>query len=64
MKIANSSLIDRAADLHYAYQFGQDAANGDLTAKPEFDKKFAGDVEAKSEFNRGFAEQLVGASAN
>ena len=49
--------IMRAADLHYAYQHGQDAAKGDATAELEFRQKFAGDEEAGREFQRGLAEQ-------
>lgn len=49
--------VMRAADLHYAYQHGQDAAKGDATAEPEFKEKFAGDAEAEREYKRGLAEQ-------
>ena len=52
---------DRAADLHYAYQFGQDsitayaeksAAEG-LEIANEFRRKFGDDAEAQAEFDRG-----------
>lgn len=52
-----SDEMSRAADLHYAYQHGQDAAKGDATAEPEFKQKFAGDAEAEREYQRGFADQ-------
>lgn len=57
MKIDSGKIIDRAADLHYAYQHGQDAANGDATAQAEFREKFGNDAEAKAEYDRGFREQ-------
>lgn len=48
--------IDRQADLHYAFQFGQDAARGNADAiKIEFATKFAGDSEAQTQFDEGFA---------
>jgi hypothetical protein len=47
----------RAADLHWAYQCGQEAAQGDATAEAEFKSKCAGDAEAEREFQRGVAEQ-------
>lgn len=49
--------ILRAADLHWAYQCGQEAAQGDATAEVEFKSKCAGDAEAAREFQRGLAEQ-------
>lgn len=57
MKIDSGKIIDRAVDLHYAYQHGQDAANGDATAEPEFLQKFGNNAEAKAEYDRGFLEQ-------
>jgi hypothetical protein len=47
----------RAADLHWAYQCGQEAAQGDASAEAEFKSKCAGDAEAEREFQRGVAEQ-------
>lgn len=47
----------RAADLHLAYQHGEDAAKGDTTAEPEFKQKFPADDDAQREYQRGFAEQ-------
>lgn len=47
--------MSRAAGLHYAYQHGQDAAKGDVTAESEFKQKFAGDAEAEHEYQFGFA---------
>ena len=47
----------RAADLHWAYQCGQESAKGDATAEAEFKSKCAGDTEAEREFQRGMAEQ-------
>lgn len=49
--------ILRAADLHWAYQCGEEAAKGDATAEAEFKSKCAGDAEAEREFVRGKAEQ-------
>lgn len=49
--------ILRAADLHWAYQCGQEAAQGDATAEAEFKSKCADDTEAESEFQRGMVEQ-------
>lgn len=57
MKIDDGKASDRYVDLHYAYQHGQDAANGDASAEAEFKKKFPGDAEAKGEYDRGFREQ-------
>lgn len=51
----NTDEMNRAADLHYAFQFGQAAASGDTTAQPEFNTKFADDVEAKVKFDRGYS---------
>lgn len=54
---------DRAADLHYAFQFGQDFARetGDSLMQKEtmqlFSEKFDGDAEAKAEFDRGVAHE-------
>lgn len=48
--------IDRQADLHYAFQFGQDAARGNANEiKGEFAAKFVGDLEAQTQFDKGFA---------
>lgn len=49
--------ILRAADLHWAYQCGEEVAKGDATAETEFKSKCAGDAEAEREFERGMAEQ-------
>lgn len=57
MKIDSGAIAERSVDLYHAYQHGQDAANGDPTAEPEFIQKFADDAEAKAEFDRGFHEQ-------
>lgn len=57
MKIDSGKMIDRAVELHHAYQHGRDAANGDATAEPEFQQKFGNDAEAKAEYDRGFREQ-------
>lgn len=57
MKIDSGKISDRAVDLHHAYQHGQDAANGDATAEPEFNEKFPDDSEAKSAYDRGFGDQ-------
>lgn len=57
--------IDRQADLHYAYQFGQDsikayaeksAAEG-LEIVNEFRQKFGEDAEAQSEFDRAVEDE-------
>jgi hypothetical protein len=45
------------ADLHYAYQHGQDAAKGDASAASDFENRFTGDAEAEAEYQRGFTEQ-------
>lgn len=51
---------DRQADLHYAFQFGQDAAQGDFEQiKSEFEAKFAGDAEARIEFEKGLNQARV-----
>ena len=57
MKIDSGKIAERSVDLYHAYQHGQDAANGDATAEPEFNKKFGDDAKAKAEFDRGFREQ-------
>ncbi len=48
--------MSRAADLYYAYQHGQDAAKGDLTADPQFKSIFGEDKEAHWEYDRGYTE--------
>ena len=56
---------DRAADLHYAYQFGQDSikayveksADEGLEIANEFRQKFGADAEAQAEFDRGVEEE-------
>jgi hypothetical protein len=53
----NEEQMLRAADLHWAYQCGQEAALGDATAEAEFKSKCAGDTEAEGEFQRGIADQ-------
>jgi hypothetical protein len=49
------------AELHYAYQHGQDAAKGDASAASDFKNRFTGDdeaeAEAAAEYQRGFTEQ-------
>lgn len=52
--------IDRQADLHYAYQFGQDAARNDYhTIRAEFLGKFPNDTEASAEFDKGYQRELA-----
>lgn len=53
----STEALSRAADLHYVYQHGEDAAKGDATAEPEFKQQYADDAEAVREYQRGFAEQ-------
>lgn len=53
----NDDQLNRSADLHFAYQHGQDAAKGNSTAANDSKRLFAGDAEAESEYQRGFAEQ-------
>lgn len=49
---------DRQADLHYAFQFGQDAVRGHFEeVQAEFSRKFAGDSEAQAEFAKGVIHQ-------
>lgn len=49
---------DRAADLHYAFQFGQDfVRSGDPKVAEEFTATFAGDTEAKAEYDRGVVHE-------
>jgi len=49
-----SSNYDRAAELHYAFQFGQDYRHsGNIAVKEEFEQKFCNDEEAKAEFAKG-----------
>lgn len=57
MSESNNEATKRAADLHHAYQYGVNAAEGDVTAEPAFNRKFAGHTEAEGEFQRGLAEQ-------
>ncbi len=50
--------MNRKADLHYAFQFGQDfVKTSDPKVADEFAVKFAGDTEAQSEFDRGVAHE-------
>ena len=50
--------MDRQADLHYAFQFGQDfAQTGDPKVAEEFTIKFSGDTEAQAEFDKGVAHE-------
>lgn len=51
--------IDRQADLHFAYQFGQDVARGDIAAAAEFDVKFAGDIEAVEVYRQAFDDETA-----
>lgn len=47
----------RHADLHYAYQWGEEAAKGDAGAElSALQARCPGDVEMQAEFDRGFAE--------
>ncbi len=52
---------DRAADLQYAFQCGQDAAGSEATAaatiKAEFDAKFGTDPEALAQYHAGLQHQ-------
>lgn len=54
---ANTDAMMRSADLNWAYQCGREAAQGDMTAEPEFAQRCAGDDEALREFQRGFVSQ-------
>ena len=50
--------MNRQADLHYAFQFGQDfAQTGDAAVEQEFQSTFAGDAEAKVAFDKGVAHE-------
>lgn len=57
--------LNRQADLHYAFQFGQDfVRTEDAAVEQEFKATFAGDTEAKIAFDKGVAhEQARKASA-
>lgn len=63
MNTASRIIEDRAADLHYAFQFGQDFAReaGDPMMQREtkqlFQEKFGNDAEAQAEFDRGVSHQ-------
>lgn len=49
--------FNRSADLHYAYQFGEDAARSDYQAiRAEFEAKMGHDEEAVRQFEKGFAD--------
>lgn len=49
--------LDRRADLHYAFQHGQDAVRGDFAqVLAEFEAKFGQDEQARAEFERGVAD--------
>lgn len=53
--------LDSKADLHYAYQHGQDAWRGDYVAiKADFDAKFDNDPEALAAFNAGWRDEHSG----
>lgn len=53
----------RLADLHFAYQHGQDAAKGDpKSVLCEFESKFGDDKEALDEFFKGFMDVASPAS--
>lgn len=51
----NDSVFDRQADLHYAFQFGQDyVRKGNASSvEEEFMRIFSGDAEALAEFEAG-----------
>jgi hypothetical protein len=50
--------LNRQADLHYAFQFGQDfVRTGEASVEQEFQSTFAGDAQAKAEFDRGVAHE-------
>lgn len=50
--------MNRQADLHYAFQFGQDfVKTGDPKVAEEFAIKFSGDTEAQAEFDKGVAHE-------
>lgn len=51
----NDSVFDREADLHYAFQFGQDYVRQGNAASVEeaFMRIFSGDAEALAEFEAG-----------
>lgn len=51
----NDSVFDRQADLHYAFQFGQDYVREGNAAsvEEEFMRIFSGDAEALAEFEAG-----------
>lgn len=52
--------MSRAADLHYAYQCGQDAAKNDYHAiRAELASKAADDPESWAQFELGYQEQLA-----
>lgn len=50
--------FERLADLHFAFQHGQDAAKGNFAqVEAEFAAIFGDNAEARAEFDRGVAEQ-------
>lgn len=51
---------DRAADLFYAYQWGEEAAQGNTAAEiAAFEAEFECDVEARAKFDRGMASVVA-----
>lgn len=62
MTLEEHAQIGRAADLHWAFQLGEEAAEGDTEAcKAKLLEVFADDAEAHAEFERGL--QYVAARA-
>lgn len=52
--------FDRIADLHYAFQFGQEfAETGDSAIAEEFARTFVGDTEAQAEYDKGVAYEMA-----
>lgn len=63
--LTQNAATDRRADLHYAYQFGEDAATGDFAAvKAEFDAKFYGNADAVVQFNKGVSDKRAKLAKN
>lgn len=61
-----ASSISRQADLHYAFQFGQDfAKTGEPAIQAEFAATFKDDAEAAQQFEQGVRhEQLKARTAH
>ncbi|EKD22607.1 MAG: hypothetical protein ACD_84C00038G0004 [uncultured bacterium] len=59
--VKTAAELDRQADLHLAFQYGQDSITdiNPLRVKLDFYDKFGGDIEAEAEYDKGVKLEIA-----